>query len=244
MVTGHAPFFGVNTTAVAFAHVNTPPPSPRAERRDLPEQMEPVLLRQLAKAPDERFPTARAFVDALERALSEPLHEAGLTLAGGLAPIDPVSETMLAPLADDWSPLSRVAPRPPDGPARPPRPGDRPTVAMPIPGPNGSSNGRSWLVVLVAALVLLILGGYGLFAWGGHQIEPGGAPATHEPVGTLAPAPTASPPAEARAALWAGDFARAVDLLFEAELKQAQALLQNEPQAHSGRRQVRIAGLR
>src|SRR5215213_10036146 len=32
MLTGHVPFHGVNTTAVAYAHVHTPPPSPRADR--------------------------------------------------------------------------------------------------------------------------------------------------------------------------------------------------------------------
>ena len=67
MLTGHVPFRGTNTTAVAFAHVNTPPPSPRAERADLPEPMERVLLRQLVEGAGARGSrTPASFVDALE----------------------------------------------------------------------------------------------------------------------------------------------------------------------------------
>ena len=53
-------------------------------------------------------------------------------------------------------------------------PDDRPTVEVPgAPGGERSSRGRPWLAMLVAALLLVIPGGYGLFAWGERRAEPG-----------------------------------------------------------------------
>jgi eukaryotic-like serine/threonine-protein kinase len=70
MVTGRLPFVGRNPIATMTAHLSEPVPSPRALRpdRDISPTLEAVLLRALAKSPADRYPTARAFAEALSAA--------------------------------------------------------------------------------------------------------------------------------------------------------------------------------
>jgi serine/threonine protein kinase len=66
LLTGTVPFGGTDTPAVMFAHVHRDVPSPREFRDDLPRSIETALLRQLRKAPADRYPSAGSFVAALE----------------------------------------------------------------------------------------------------------------------------------------------------------------------------------
>jgi len=68
MLTGRVPFPG-NTPATLYAHEHKPVPPPRSLCSGLSEAVEVALLRMLAKAPAERFPSARAFVAQLREAL-------------------------------------------------------------------------------------------------------------------------------------------------------------------------------
>src|SRR5262249_52054702 len=54
---------------VVFAHLNEPPPLVTAFRPDLPEAVDEVLGKALAKAPDERFSTSGELVAAASEAL-------------------------------------------------------------------------------------------------------------------------------------------------------------------------------
>lgn len=69
MVTGRLPFQGETPLAIAAQQVQGMPPSPCSLRPDLPEAAEQVILRTLAKRPDERYThmrdVARAFRVAL-----------------------------------------------------------------------------------------------------------------------------------------------------------------------------------
>jgi serine/threonine protein kinase len=69
MLTGRVPFNEIDSMRVLYGHANLPPPTPTSLRADLPEAVDPVILRQLAKEPTERFPTALEFVSALTAAL-------------------------------------------------------------------------------------------------------------------------------------------------------------------------------
>jgi serine/threonine-protein kinase len=60
---GRRPFESESPTAEAAAHVNAPVPP-------LSPELDPVFQRALAKAPDERFPTAAALVGALDEAVA------------------------------------------------------------------------------------------------------------------------------------------------------------------------------
>jgi serine/threonine protein kinase len=64
LLTGKLPFTG-NPTAISYAHVHNPMPALGKLRPDLPRSVEEALRRQTAKQPDERFPNARSFIDAL-----------------------------------------------------------------------------------------------------------------------------------------------------------------------------------
>ena len=71
LLTGRVPFTGTTQRDVMRAHVESPPPSPRMFRADVPVTVEQVLLRQLAKTPADRYPSAAAFVSELARAASK-----------------------------------------------------------------------------------------------------------------------------------------------------------------------------
>jgi serine/threonine-protein kinase len=84
MLTGKAPFKAESTPALLYKVVHERPPSLRAERPDLPEAVEQALGRALAKEPTQRHGSCRAFVDALEEAVSSaPSPVSSPTLAEG-----------------------------------------------------------------------------------------------------------------------------------------------------------------
>jgi len=70
MLTGQVPFRGKTPIASMTAHVSEPIPSPRATRPDgcISPALEAVVMRALAKDANDRYPTARAFAEALSGA--------------------------------------------------------------------------------------------------------------------------------------------------------------------------------
>ena len=77
LLTGTLPFDGDTALAVAQQHVAHAPAPPQSHREGLPEWCEPILRRALAKAPHDRFQTARAFRDELRRATEMTEDELG-----------------------------------------------------------------------------------------------------------------------------------------------------------------------
>ena len=69
MLTGRTPFTGETPVAVALAHMHKPLPLPRSLNPDLPEEVEAVLLKVLAKAPGDRYESCKAVTESLRRAL-------------------------------------------------------------------------------------------------------------------------------------------------------------------------------
>jgi tRNA A-37 threonylcarbamoyl transferase component Bud32 len=65
LLTGRRPFERGSETAEAAAHIHEPVPPPSEEGVGLPESVDAVFARALAKNPVHRYPTAIAFVDAL-----------------------------------------------------------------------------------------------------------------------------------------------------------------------------------
>jgi serine/threonine protein kinase len=68
LLTGRRPFARESPTAEAAAHIHEIVP-PASERADLPEAVDGVFARALAKNAVHRFPTAAVFVEALAEAL-------------------------------------------------------------------------------------------------------------------------------------------------------------------------------
>jgi basic membrane protein A len=71
MATGRVPYRAETPIAVVYMHISSPLPLPRSVNPDLPEAVERVILKALAKNPDERYQTAGDLVAALDRAIAE-----------------------------------------------------------------------------------------------------------------------------------------------------------------------------
>jgi len=69
MLTGQVPFTGETPYGVMFKHVNDPLPLPRIHRPDLPEQVERVVLKALAKIPEHRYEKAGHLAEALRNSV-------------------------------------------------------------------------------------------------------------------------------------------------------------------------------
>ncbi len=68
MLCGKPPFYSDGFGDLVNLHLNAPPPSPRAARADLPEAVDALLLRALAKRPADRFSSMAELQGALRAA--------------------------------------------------------------------------------------------------------------------------------------------------------------------------------
>jgi serine/threonine-protein kinase len=68
MLAGAPPFRRDQSLAVMWAQLSAPPPALTSARPDLPAAVDQVMFRGLAKAPEERYPSCRAFAAALQEA--------------------------------------------------------------------------------------------------------------------------------------------------------------------------------
>jgi serine/threonine-protein kinase len=151
MLTGRAPFDGDSAVAVALKHVNQPPPSPRERVPELPPELEAVVLKALAKDPEQRYRDADSFIKDLE------LVEARLREG----PVDVESTAVFAPLGTTTAPTA-LAPAPPVAaeppPPAPPVVGEVPPPPPAVGAPPGEppERRRRWLAAgLIGALALL-----------------------------------------------------------------------------------------
>ncbi len=63
--TGDVPFKSKDWFELARMHVETPPEPPRARRPEISKRFERIILKLLAKHPDDRYPSAQALLDDL-----------------------------------------------------------------------------------------------------------------------------------------------------------------------------------
>ena len=71
MATGRAPYRAETPPAIFVKHLHDPLPLPSKFNQDLPESLERVILKALAKNPDDRYSTANELAAAIERASRE-----------------------------------------------------------------------------------------------------------------------------------------------------------------------------
>jgi len=71
MVTGRVPFVAETPLAVILKHVSDPLPPPSTLKPDIPEAIEKVVLKALAKDPNNRYTSVAEFLSAWKRALDE-----------------------------------------------------------------------------------------------------------------------------------------------------------------------------
>jgi len=152
MLTGRVPFSADTPVAVLMKHVQEPLPLPAPEV--VPEPMLRALLRAATKKPEERWPTAGAFVDALAAGLGAPT---AATVPGGAPTL-----TLLRTLALDEPAPTAASPATAPAPARTAPPPPRPPVHRPPTGPGVAAPAARRGPGI--GLVLLGIGGLGLVA--------------------------------------------------------------------------------
>jgi tRNA A-37 threonylcarbamoyl transferase component Bud32 len=102
LLTGAPPFEGTDSQEIVGRHISEPVPSANLSRDGIPPWISGIVVRCMAKHPDDRFPTARALLDAIRAAK-----------AGALPPaVDPVT---LLPRADETPTETMPAARNPGG---------------------------------------------------------------------------------------------------------------------------------
>ncbi|MGE5091841.1 MAG: protein kinase domain-containing protein [Bacillota bacterium] len=75
MLVGQPPFTGSNPVALMARHSMEKVPSVRLVRETVPDQVENVIMKALAKAPADRYQTMDQFVTALEGAETAPIYD-------------------------------------------------------------------------------------------------------------------------------------------------------------------------
>jgi eukaryotic-like serine/threonine-protein kinase len=87
LLVGERPFTASHFAVQARQHVENDPPAASERNRALPPAVDAVLARGMAKRPEERWPTAQDFAQALEAALTEPATRP--LRAAAVAPVGP-----------------------------------------------------------------------------------------------------------------------------------------------------------
>ena len=67
--TGQLPFEAADPLDLALKHISDAPPPPRSLRPEISPEVEAVILKMLAKTPQERYPDGKTLIAALEGAL-------------------------------------------------------------------------------------------------------------------------------------------------------------------------------
>jgi len=75
LLTGEVPYPADSFMAVAMRHLRDPVPSVRERRPDVPERVDEIVARAMAKRPEDRFPSTEAITAAIEAALADDAGE-------------------------------------------------------------------------------------------------------------------------------------------------------------------------
>lgn len=68
---GHFPFNGNNALSILNQHLSAPVPPPSSINPDLPKALDSVLIKGMAKRPEDRYQFADTFVEAFSRSFNE-----------------------------------------------------------------------------------------------------------------------------------------------------------------------------
>jgi serine/threonine-protein kinase len=197
LLTGELPFDSENDYELCRAQIEEPPRAPRTLVPELPEALEAVVLRALAKDPGARFCDVLELRDALQHATLQPApprvsadREAPATRELALEDAEQIA---LASTRNFTVPSARpaVASPTPRGEIRSPEP--EPSAA-PATRPRSRATRGRVAATLCALVVFAILCGVKLVR---HEARLPSAPAAEAHAATPAPVTAAAPPAAA-----------------------------------------------
>lgn len=106
LLTGSVPFRREVPMAVLYAHLSAPPPRVTAVRPDLPQAVDQVIARAMAKEPDDRYGSCGEFADALREALGVESYDPS-------RPVRPTTQTWWVRPAETPDPNRAAAGPPP-----------------------------------------------------------------------------------------------------------------------------------
>ena len=145
LLVGQLPFDGDTPMAVALKHIQEPIPSIHDLNSNVPPTFEPVVLKAMAKWPDQRYQTTQEMALALEAAWRDSIVEAVPT------PLDPTRD-----LETDSDDITQPLPTQPDTPTQP-------TVVHTPPAADTKSNlnlrttSVRWVWIGAVAAIILIV---------------------------------------------------------------------------------------
>jgi len=108
MATGRQPFDAETPIAIVFKHIQDPLPPPRDLNPNLPEAVEAVILKALAKDPADRYQTAREMVEALQAAIPDTLPNIA-KVTQPAPPSAPTAPTVQSARAQRWGLMAVLA---------------------------------------------------------------------------------------------------------------------------------------
>lgn len=156
LLTGRPPFRGDSAVAVAYQHVSAIPPTPSSITPDVPESLDRVVMKALAKNRDDRYSSAAAMRADLIRAVR------------GTDVNAPATQVWAAAAANDGA-TQTLAMAPPPPPDHTGAPVASPTSTMTAVGEDGEDGQEpqkkkrtGWIIALVILAVALVAGGIAL----------------------------------------------------------------------------------
>lgn len=78
MLTGNLPFQGTTPIATAVARLKNDPPLPRTFRPDIPEELQKLTLKMMARLPDDRYPNSPALLQDIIQLLPRYANDVNL----------------------------------------------------------------------------------------------------------------------------------------------------------------------
>jgi serine/threonine protein kinase len=165
LLTGGRPFTASHFAAQARQHIEDAPPLASEREPSLPPAVDAVLARGMAKDPEDRYPTARAFTEDLDAALDNEPTVATEALTARTERLPTRRRRGAAALADGAVAGGALA----GAAASPPRrsPPTSRSYSPPVAPP-----GRSGRAVALTALAIVVLGVIALIT----QLSSGGSP--------------------------------------------------------------------
>lgn len=160
LLTGRPPFKGDSAVAVAYQHVEQIPPTPSSILSDIPDSLDRVVLKALAKNREDRYPTAAAMLSDLQR-VSRGLDVAAPPADSWATEVLPTAGMVGAQTAATM-PMSAVAPRGGGGQATAATSTALPPVAERADAAEEASKARKRRTAIIASVVviaLLLIGG-------------------------------------------------------------------------------------
>ena len=154
LLTGRPPFKGDSAVAVAYQHVEQIPPTPSSILSDIPDSLDRVVLKALAKNREDRYPSAAAMLSDLQR-VSRGLDVAAPPADSWATEVLPTSGMGGAQTAAT-TPMSAVAPRG-GGQAMAATSTSLPPVAERADAAEEASKARKRRTVIIASVVAIAL---------------------------------------------------------------------------------------